>query len=107
MRFMFIVKSAHTGGPPPPKLLEAMHKLANREMSAGRMLDNGGLHAAAQGPLPWLGRDVRASHVCFARRPLRREHEARSAATMAADAQREHDLLKRRAGEAADAAMPS
>jgi len=42
MRFMFIVKSAHHG-PPPPKLMEAMHKLADREIKAGRMLDNGGL----------------------------------------------------------------
>ncbi len=42
MRFMFIVKSAHTATP-TPKLLEAMHKLADREIKAGRMLDNGGL----------------------------------------------------------------
>src|SRR6202049_1553521 len=48
MRFMFIVKSAHAG-PPPPALLEAMHKLANREIEAGRMLDNGGLMPLAQG----------------------------------------------------------
>ena len=48
MRFMFIVKSAHSG-PPPPKLLEAMHKLADREIKAGRMLDNGGLMPLATG----------------------------------------------------------
>ena len=42
MRFMFIVKSAHSG-PPTPELLEAMNKLADREIKAGRMLDNGGL----------------------------------------------------------------
>src|SRR6202049_3709264 len=48
MRFMFIVKSAHVG-PPPPKLLEAMHKLADREIKAGRMLDNGGLMPLAMG----------------------------------------------------------
>ena len=42
MRFMFIVKSARSG-PPTPELLEAMHKLANREIKAGRMLDSGGL----------------------------------------------------------------
>jgi hypothetical protein len=41
MRFMFIVKSAQTT-PPTPKLLEAMHKLADREIKAGRMLDSGG-----------------------------------------------------------------
>jgi hypothetical protein len=48
MRFMFIVKSAHSG-PPTPELLEAMHKLANREIQAGRMLDNGGLMPLATG----------------------------------------------------------
>src|SRR5882762_11605779 len=48
MRFMFIVKSDHAG-PPPPALLEAMHKLANREIKAGRMLDNGGLTPLATG----------------------------------------------------------
>ena len=48
MKFMFIVKSAHAG-PPPPKLLEAMHKLADREIKAGRMLDNGGLMPLAMG----------------------------------------------------------
>jgi hypothetical protein len=48
MRFMFIVTSAHAG-PPPPKLLDAMHKLANREIKAGRMLDNGGLMPLAMG----------------------------------------------------------
>jgi hypothetical protein len=48
MRFMFIVKSAHVG-PPPPKLIDAMHKLANREVKAGRMLDNGGLMPLAMG----------------------------------------------------------
>src|SRR5712664_3032396 len=48
MRFMFIVKSAHTA-PPPPKLMEAMHKLADREIKAGRMLDNGGLMPVAMG----------------------------------------------------------
>jgi hypothetical protein len=48
MRFMFIVKSAHFG-PPTPKLLEAMHKLAEREIKAGRMLDSGGLMPLATG----------------------------------------------------------
>ena len=48
MRFMFIVKSAHSG-PPTPELLEAMHKLADREIKAGRMLDNGGLMPIAMG----------------------------------------------------------
>jgi hypothetical protein len=48
MRFMFIVKSAHTAMP-PPELMEAMHKLADREIKAGRMLDNGGLMPLAMG----------------------------------------------------------
>ena len=48
MRFMFIVKSAHQGSP-TPELLEAMHKLANREIKAGRMLDSGGLMPLASG----------------------------------------------------------
>src|SRR6202048_4548259 len=48
MRFMFIVKSAHSG-PPAPELLEAMHRLADREIKAGRMLDNGGLMPLATG----------------------------------------------------------
>ena len=48
MRFMFIVTSAHTV-PPTPKLMEAMGKLADREIKAGRMLDNGGLMPLATG----------------------------------------------------------
>lgn len=48
MRFMFIVKSAHST-PPTPQLIEAMHKLADREIKAGRMLDNGGLMPLATG----------------------------------------------------------
>jgi len=48
MRFMFIVKSDHAR-PPTPELLEAMHKLADREIKAGRMIDNGGLMPLATG----------------------------------------------------------
>ncbi len=48
MRFMFIVKSSHAG-PPPLKLLDAMRRLADREIKAGRMLDNGGLMPLAMG----------------------------------------------------------
>ena len=48
MRFIFIVKSAHER-PPTPELLEAMGKLADREIKAGRMLDNGGLMPLATG----------------------------------------------------------
>ncbi len=42
MRFMYIVTPAHNG-PPTPELMEAMQKLADREIKAGRMLDSGGL----------------------------------------------------------------
>jgi hypothetical protein len=48
MKFMFIVTSASTMGP-NPKLLEEMHKLAKREIEAGRMLDNGWLMPISQG----------------------------------------------------------
>ena len=48
MKFMFIVKSAHRI-PANAALLEAMHKLADREIKAGRMLDNGGLTPLAMG----------------------------------------------------------
>jgi hypothetical protein len=48
MRFMFIVRSAHAAAP-TPELMEAMHKLATREIQAGRMLDDGGLMPLATG----------------------------------------------------------
>jgi hypothetical protein len=48
MRFMYIVTSPHPGHP-TPELLEAVHKLADREIKAGRMLDNGGLMPLATG----------------------------------------------------------
>ena len=48
MRFMFIVKSSHAASP-TPELMEAMHKLADREIKAGRMLDSGGLMPLATG----------------------------------------------------------
>ena len=48
MRFMLIVTSAHAG-PPTPELMEAMNKLADREIKAGRMLDSGGLMPLAMG----------------------------------------------------------
>ena len=48
MRFMFIVTSPSPANP-TPELLEAMGKLADREIKAGRMLDNGGLMPIATG----------------------------------------------------------
>ena len=49
MRFMFMVKSAHPFGSPTPQFMEAMNKLADREIKAGRLLDNGGLMPLATG----------------------------------------------------------
>jgi hypothetical protein len=43
MRFMYIVKHPGPSTNPPPEMMEAMHKLADREIKAGRMLDSGGL----------------------------------------------------------------
>ena len=48
MRFMSFVTSAHTDMP-TPELMEAMGKLADREIKAGRMIDMGGLMALADG----------------------------------------------------------
>ena len=49
MRFMSIVTSPQAPANPTPALLEAMHKLADREIKAGRMLDSGGLMPVATG----------------------------------------------------------
>jgi hypothetical protein len=48
MRFMSIITSAHNGMP-TPELMEAMGKLADREIKAGRMIDMGGLMPLADG----------------------------------------------------------
>jgi len=48
MRFMTFVTSAHSASP-TPELIEAMHKLRDREIKAGRMLDDGGLTPLAAG----------------------------------------------------------
>jgi hypothetical protein len=55
MRFMFIIKTAHDApqAPPTPELIEAMHTLAQREVTAGRMIQDGGLMP------PQTGREVR------------------------------------------------
>jgi hypothetical protein len=49
MRFMYIVKHPGPSASPPPEMMQAMHKLADREIKAGRMLDNGGLMPVATG----------------------------------------------------------
>lgn len=48
MRFMCIVSSAQSAQP-TPEMGEAMHKLAQREIKAGRMLDDGGLMPLSMG----------------------------------------------------------
>jgi hypothetical protein len=48
MRFMYFVRPAHPAAP-TSELMEAMHKLADREIKAGRMLDSGGLMPLAMG----------------------------------------------------------
>jgi hypothetical protein len=49
MRFMSIVTSPQPPAPPPPAMMEAMGKLADREIKAGRMVDTGGLTPLAMG----------------------------------------------------------
>jgi hypothetical protein len=49
MRFMYIVTSPQPNRGPTPALAEAMIKLADREIKAGRMLDNGGLMPVSLG----------------------------------------------------------
>jgi hypothetical protein len=49
MRFMYIVVPAQPGAQPTPALMEAMGKLADREIKAGRMVDCGGLMPLATG----------------------------------------------------------
>ena len=48
MRYMFIVKTAHAG-PPSQELMQAMHAMAEREVKAGRMIQDGGLMPRAMG----------------------------------------------------------
>ena len=48
MRFMYIVTSSQSAAP-TPEMIEAMHKLATREITAGRMIDDGGLMPLSMG----------------------------------------------------------
>jgi hypothetical protein len=48
MRFMFIVKTDQVTSP-TPALLDAMGKLVDREVKAGRLIDHGGLAPLSQG----------------------------------------------------------
>ena len=49
MRFMSIITSPQPMKGPTPALMEAMGKLAEREIKAGRMIDMGGLMPLQQG----------------------------------------------------------
>lgn len=49
MRFMYIVTSSEPMAGPTPALMEAMQKISEREIKAGRMIDNGGLMPLATG----------------------------------------------------------
>jgi len=49
MRFMYIVTSSQPVKGPSPALMEAMQKISEREIKAGRMIDNGGLMPLATG----------------------------------------------------------
>ena len=42
MKYMYLVKSSHAG-PPSPRLMEEMDKLAERATKAGNVVDMGGL----------------------------------------------------------------
>ena len=48
MRYMFIIRSEQSASP-SPELMDAMHKLAEREVKAGRMIADGGLMPAETG----------------------------------------------------------
>ena len=49
MRFMYIVTSPQPNRYPNPALMEAIQKLADREIKAGRMIDSGGLMPVSTG----------------------------------------------------------
>jgi hypothetical protein len=57
MRFMSIVTSPQPDKGPTPALMEALGKLADREIKAGRMLDMGGLM-----PIAMAGAQVRITN---------------------------------------------
>ena len=47
MRFMMLVKSDENAGPPPKSLMDAIAKLAEEAIKAGRMILSGGLAPTA------------------------------------------------------------
>lgn len=48
MQFMMLVKSAENSGTPPKALMDAIAKLAEEAVQAGRMIGTGGLAPTAQ-----------------------------------------------------------
>ena len=48
MRFMMLVKHAENSGPPPKELMDAIGKLADEAVKAGRMVLSGGLSPPAK-----------------------------------------------------------
>ena len=48
MRFMYVVTPVHPT-PPTPELMAAVHKLAEREIKAGRMIESGALQPRTLG----------------------------------------------------------
>ena len=49
MRFMTMVKSRESSGPPPQALMDAIAKLGERAMKAGVLVETGGLLPSAMG----------------------------------------------------------
>ena len=49
MRFMYVITSPQPMQPPTPALMEAIGRISEREIKAGRMVDNGGLMPLQQG----------------------------------------------------------
>jgi hypothetical protein len=47
MRFMMMVKSAETQGPPPKELMDAMGKLVEEAIKSGALIETGGLAPTA------------------------------------------------------------
>lgn len=48
MKFMMLVKHAENSGPPPKALMDAIAKLAEEAVKAGRMIGSGGLAPTSQ-----------------------------------------------------------
>ncbi len=48
MKFMMLVKTAESSGPPPKELMDAIAKLSEEAVKAGTMLGAGGLAPTAQ-----------------------------------------------------------